>query len=230
MDFRQLKVTYRVDDVYVGRQTLAYGTSLTQLDFPDAPDKDGFYVVWPDMSDELMTGNIVVNGEYKNNVTAVASAETDKSGKSYAIVSGEFTEETTLSAVSRNLELPKEAHMKEYIVYDLSLADILEDTPEELTVRLLNPYSKMKLYISEDGVWTEADYTAKGSYAQTALYGTTAVFCLVNAGINPMIYVAAGAAAACLLLLVIIIKLIKAGKKRRNKRKSAQKENDNDAE
>lgn len=230
MDFRQLKVTYRVDDTYVGRQTLAYGTSLTQLDFPDAPKKDGFYVVWPDMSDDLMTGNIVVNGEYRNNVSAVASAETDKSGKPYAIVSGEFTEETTLSAISRNLELPEEAHMKEYVVYDISLADIPEDTPQELAVRLLNPYSKMKLYTSEDGVWNEADYTAKGSYAQTALHGATAVFCLVNAGINPMIYVASGTAAASLLLLVIIIKLIKAGKKRRNKRKPAQKENDNDAE
>lgn len=37
VDFKQLKVTFRVDDTYVERQTLAYGKPLSELNFPAAP-------------------------------------------------------------------------------------------------------------------------------------------------------------------------------------------------
>ena len=52
--FRQLKVTFRVDDIYVGIQTFEYGQSLSEIKFPTVPKKEGCYVVWPDLSGETM--------------------------------------------------------------------------------------------------------------------------------------------------------------------------------
>ena len=93
-----------------------------------------------------MTGNIVVAGEYRNNVTSVSSAQADESGKAYAIVSDDFTEETKLNAQISRMGLPKEAHMRDNIVYELTLENISEDTSDTLDVRVLNPYDKVKLY------------------------------------------------------------------------------------
>ncbi len=224
VDFKQLRVTFRVDDIYVGRQTLSYGEPLSQLKFPATPFREGYYVVWPDLSDEVMTGNIVVNGEYVNNVTSVESSEKDGSGKSYAIVSDNFTDATSLSVTSSKMELPSEAHMKENVIYKLSVSDVSDVTSNEINVRLLNPYDKVKLYRFDGVTWAEIEYTTKGSYVQTVLDGTEGEFCLVNEAINPMIYVAVGGGAAGVILLVVLVKVVKAGKNRRKRKKLAASE------
>lgn len=216
--FRQLKVTFRVDDIYVGIQTFEYGQSLSEIKFPTVPKKEGCYVVWPDLSGETMTGNIVVAGEYRNNVTSVSSAQTDESGKAYAIVSDNFTEETKLNAQISRMELPKEAHMRDNIVYELTLENISEDTSDTLDVRVLNPYDKVKLYKYDGNGWVEVEHRVKGSYVQTSMQGTSGQFCLVNESTNPIIYVIIGGCAAGVLAVFIIVKVIKSGIKRRKKK------------
>lgn len=216
--FRQLKVTFRVDDIYVGIQTFEYGQSLSEIKFPTVPKKEGCYVVWPDLSGETMTGNIVVAGEYRNNVTSVSSAQTDESGKAYAIVSDNFTEETKLNAQISRMELPKEAHMRDNVVYELTLENISEDTSDTLDVRVLNPYDKVKLYKYDGNGWVEVEHRVKGSYVQTSMQGTSGQFCLVNESTNPMIYVIIGGCTAGVLAVFIIIKVIKSGIKRRKKK------------
>ena len=216
--FRQLKVTFRVDDIYVGIQTFEYGQSLSEIKFPTVPKKEGCYVVWPDLSGETMTGNIVVAGEYRNNVTSVSSAQTDESGKAYAIVSDNFTEETKLNAQISRMELPKEAHMRDNVVYELTLENISEDTSDTLDVRVLNPYDKVKLYKYDGNGWVEVEHRVKGSYVQTSMQGTSGQFCLVNESANPMIYVIIGGCTAGVLAVFIIIKVIKSGIKRRKKK------------
>lgn len=217
VDFKQLKVTFRVDDTYVERQTLAYGKPLSELNFPAAPVKDGYYVVWPDVSDQIMTGNIVINGEYKNNVTSVASSEKDDSGRAYAIISDNFTDKTTLTVASSGMELPDDADMKENVVYELSVSDISNVTADDITVRILNPYKKAKLYVFDGNSWVELEYNTKGSYVETTMHGTQAQFCLVNEAVDPMLYIMIGAGAFTVIALVIMIKLIHA---RRKKKKS----------
>lgn len=216
--FRQLKVTFRVDDIYVGIQTFEYGQSLSEIKFPTVPKKEGCYVVWPDLSGETMTGNIVVAGEYRNNVTSVSSAQTDESGKAYAIVSDNFTEETKLNAQISRMELPKEAHMRDNVVYELTLENISEDTSDTLDVCVLNPYDKVKLYKYDGNGWVEVEHRVKGSYVQTSMQGTSGQFCLVNESTNPMIYVIIGGCTAGVLAVFIIIKVIKSGIKRRKKK------------
>lgn len=213
--FRQLKATFRVDDLYVGIQTLEYGESLSDIEFPTVPKKEGFYVVWPDLSGQTMTGNIVVDGQYVNNVTTLSSAETDESGRAYAMISDNFTDEAKLNAAISKMELPKEAHMKENIVYELSVENISEDTSDELEVRILNPYDKVKLYRYDGNEWVETEYSIKGSYVQTKMNGTQGQFCLVNESTNPMIYVLIGGCAGVAVVIFIIVRIIKGAVKRK---------------
>ena len=120
--------------------------------------------------------------------------------------------------IGKIIELPKEAHMRDNIVYELTLENISEDTSDTLDVRVLNPYDKVKLYKYDGNGWVEVEHRVKGSYVQTSMQGTSGQFCLVNESTNPMIYVIIGGCTAGVLAVFIIVKVIKSGIKRRKKK------------
>ena len=72
--FWHLKVIYKIEDTYLGSEEVKYGEKLDRLSFPQIPTKEGFYGMWPDVSDQQMRGTFVVEAEYKDNVTVVQSS------------------------------------------------------------------------------------------------------------------------------------------------------------
>ena len=123
-------------------------------------------------------------------------------------------------------DAPHEAKNKDYVTYSVTAENVKNADGDEMKVRLLNPYEKVKVYRLDDGVWTELTVKDRGSYVETVMYGTEGVFCIVNEEINPMLYVIIGGAAAAVICIIVIINLIKKGKKRRKK----GKESDNESE
>ena len=107
--------------------------------------------------------------------------------------------------------------MNENVVYELSVSDISNVTADDITVRILNPYKKAKLYVFDGNSWVELEYNTKGSYVETTMHGTQAQFCLVNKAVDPILYIMIGAGAFTVIALVVMIKLIHA---RRKKKKS----------
>ena len=78
---------------------MKFGESLANLNFPDISIKEGYYGVWPDYSDRIMTCNLLIDGSYMDTVTVVESSEkTDSATKSwqkpYALVEQTFTKES----------------------------------------------------------------------------------------------------------------------------------------
>lgn len=224
-DFTHLRITFRVDDTYVGTREYAYGTDLSTIDFPDIPERSGYYGVWPDLSGRTMIGNLVVNGEYKESITSVESSEGALSGKAYAFISSEFNEQALLHTAIIS-DAPQEAKNKEYVTYSVTAENVKNADSEGMKVRLLNPYEKIKVYRLDNGVWTELTVKDRGSYVETVIYGTEGVFCIVNEQLNPMIYFIIGGSAAVVICAIMIIKLIR---KRKNKSRKG-KENDNESE
>ncbi len=224
-DFTHLRITFRVDDTYVGTREYAYGTDLAAIDFPDIPERSGYYGVWPDLSGRTMIGNLVVNGEYKESITSVESGETAQSGKAYALIADDFDEQAVLHTSIVN-DAPHEAKNKEYVTYSVTAENVKNADGDEMKVRLLNPYDKVKVYRFDDGVWTELTVKDRGSYIETVMYGTKGVFCIVNEKLNPMVYVIIGGTAAAVICIVVIVKLISRGKNKYRK----GKENGNESE
>ena len=105
LPFWHLKVIYRIEDRYLGSEEVKYGTALDSLHYPQIPEKEGFYGVWPDVTGKKMSGTVVINAEYKDNVTVVQSGgqdthtENSARQKPYALVEDIFTEDTVLNAV-----------------------------------------------------------------------------------------------------------------------------------
>lgn len=224
-EFRHLKVIFRIDDLYLGTQEVRFGEKLANLDYPDIPEKEGYYGVWPDYSDRVMAGNLLITGEYKEDVTVVQSNEKQdleaEEGweKPYALVEQRFTENTVLNAGISNMQPPESAHNKENTVYDVSLENAGIGEADTFAVRLYNPYSNAKVWGYRDGTWEELESKARGHYVQVYMTGPKQTFCVIEQ--KSQIWIAAvGIAGGVLVIVLLVIGLKKvktrhmAGKRR----------------
>lgn len=219
--FRHLKVIYRVDNIYLGEQEVKFGESLSGLDYPVIPAKAGYYGVWPDYSGRVMAGNLLVKGEYKEDVTVVESsgklaleAEGERE-KPYALVEQRFTQDTVLHADLSDMEPPEKAIHREHIVYSVALENARIGSGDTFAIRLYNPYEDAEVWGLKDGVWTELESKARGQYLQVDMTGPEQAFCVAEekSGTWAVITgVAAGLAAAG--ILAALMRKWKAGRRR----------------
>lgn len=228
LQFWHLKVIYRIEDLILGTQEIPYGERLDHLDYPGIPDKEGFYGVWPDVSERIMEGTYVVQGEYKENVTVVKSeggeaVDTAESVRirPYALVSDVFTEDAVLNAAVSDFAPPIEAEGREHVVYEISITDSGLEESDSFAVRILNPYEKAVVYAYKNGSWTELESKVRGQYLQVEMTGTQEYFCVVEQSSNTMVIVciAAGAAAVFAVLLLLVRKA-RAHRRKKADRKS----------
>lgn len=223
MQFRHLKVIYRVDDLYLGIQEVKFGEKLSCLNYPEIPQKEGYYGVWPDYSDKIMMGNLLVTGEYKEDVTVVQSGEIKVQGaegeikKPYALVEQNFTENTILNAVISDREPPEQVHNKENIIYDITLEHAEVGAGDTFAIRLYNPYEDAVVWGCIDGNWKELESKVRGQYLQVDMTGTEQSFCVVEhkSRIWILLVGIGGGIAAAILLTA----LIKKSKSKRRKEK-----------
>lgn len=214
--FWHLKVTYRIEDTYLGTQEFKYGASLANLNYPTIPAKEGYYGVWPDLSDQVMTCNLLIDGEYMDTVTVVESSE--KSGeyagdwqKPYALVEQTFTEDTVLSVILGNQTPPKDAEGLDYVIYDISLENANINDTETFAIRLLNPYGEDAVvwgYLN--GNWTELDSLERGQYLQVEMTGPSEVFCIADdINIAPLLIVLCIVFVTIIALIISLLKRVK---------------------
>ncbi len=208
--FRHLKVIYKVEDTYLGSEEIEYGALLDNLHFPQIPERTGFYGVWPDLSNTIMTGNLVVMAQYKDTVTVVQSSDKEvlpegeqRAEKPYALVEDLFTEDTTLTVIFSDQNPPQEIAQNEYIIYEVSLENSDIKETDSFALRILNPYEDAIVYGYKDGEWTELESKSRGQYLQVTMTGNKQLFCIAEHTFDKMWIVTIIVSAGCLLLLVI---------------------------
>lgn len=226
--FRHLKVIYKIEDTYLGMEEVTYGTPLTALNYPEIPQKDGYYGVWEDVTGKTMSGTLLVEAQYKENVTVVQSdgGETADAGdhkKPYALVNDAFTENTVLNAVISDIAPPDNAARRDYVVYEVSLENGGIGETDSFAIRLLNPYEDAAVWGYRNGAWTKLESKVRGQYLQVDMIGTNEVFCLVDERADLVLIMCGAAAGAVVLALVVL--LLKGGKKRRKNKKGKNIQN-----
>lgn len=228
-DFWHLKVTYRIEDTYLGTQEVKFGESLANLNYPDIPAKEGYYGVWPDYSDRVMTCNLLIDGSYMDTVTVVESSEktdsaTESWQKPYALVEQTFTKDTLLTVALSDQTPPEEASGKDYVIYDVTLENADIGAKESFAIRLLNPYGEhARVWGFLNGSWTKLDSKTRGQYLQVEMTGDKEVFCIAKAKINVLLIAVVTVMGAALLLLIAYF--IKRAKDRLTARGSKEKTN-----
>ena len=206
--FWHLKVTYRIEDTYLGTQEVKFGESLANLDYPEIPAKKGYYGVWPDYSDRVMTCNLLIDGSYMDTVTVVESSEktdsvTENLHKPYALVEQIFTKDTLLNVTLSDQTPPEEASGKDHVIYDVVLENANIGANESFAIRLLNPYGEhAQIWGFLNGNWIKLDSKIRGQYLQVEMTGDKEVFCIVEEKINVLLIIIVSAIGVALLLLI----------------------------
>lgn len=230
VQFWHLKVIYKIEDTYLGSEEIEYGTVLNHLNYPQIPKKEGFYGVWQDVSDKKMIGTVVVEAEYKENVTVVQSNMNDISTeegsrqKPFALVENIFTEDTILNAVISDMTPPEQAEGSQNVIYEVTLANSGMKETDSFALRVLNPYEDAVVYGYQDGSWIELESKARGQYLQVVMTGTQEYFCVMEKPSRLMIIVlSVSAAAVILILLVVLVKKVRSRRKQRQDQKNQGK-------
>jgi len=221
-EFWHLKVIYKIEDTYLGSEEVKYGEALNALNYPEIPKKDGYYGVWEDVTDKTMKGTLVVEAEYKDNVTVVPSGDGEDEGegsykKPYALVNQVFTEDTVLNAAVSSMAPPKKAENRTHVVYEVSLENSGLGDSDSFAVRLLNPYDKAAVWAYRGGEWIELESKVRGQYLQVDMVGTNEAFCLVSKDRNLLLLIG-GIAAGAAVLAVAAVMLKGAGNNRRRRK------------
>ncbi len=222
--FWHLKVIYKIEDTYLGSEEVAYGERLDKLNFPQIPGKEGFYGEWPDVSDLTMNGTVVVEAEYKDNVTVVQSGASETGGnesqwqRPLALVEDIFTEDTILNAAISDRTPPEEAAEKRSVVYEVTLHNGGIKETDSFALRILNPYEDAVVYGYKDGSWTVLESKSRGQYLQVDMTGMQQYFCVVENTSNKMVLIICASAAVAVLILMTV--LVKKGRARRKRRKA----------
>ena len=222
--FWHLKVIYKIEDTYLGSEEVAYGERLDKLNFPQIPGKEGFYGEWPDVSDLTMNGTVVVEAEYKDNVTVVQSGASETGGnesqwqRPLALVEDIFTEDTILNAAISDRTPPEETAEKRSVVYEVTLHNGGIKEKDSFALRILNPYEDAVVYGYKDGSWTVLESKSRGQYLQVDMTGMQQYFCVVENTSNKMVLIICASAAVAVLILMTV--LVKKGRARRKRRKA----------
>ena len=222
-----MKVIFKVDDLYLGEQEVKFGESLSELNYPSIPEKEGYYGVWPDYSDKVMAGNLLIKGEYKEDVTVIQSNGKQTLGQEgererpYALVEQHFTEDTILDVSISDMEPPKEAINKEYVIYNITLRNALISDTDTYAIRLYNPYEDASVWGYKNGIWTELESKVRGQYLQVSMTGAEQTFCIIEHKAKLWIVVCDAAGGFVVLILLVIF-----GKKIKSKKHSRKKVQD----
>lgn len=219
LDYRHLTVYYMVDGECVDSQEVPYGESLSDLTMPEVPKKDGFNGSWQDVGNESMHGNMVLEAEYTDEITVLASRETSINGnkegvnKPCAYIEGKFTKDSVLHAQKAEEQYPDNIKKDTASIYDISLENIKTDDNNPLVLRLLNTAGeKASVFKQIDRKWEELDTAQKGGYLQIASDDVEGTYCIAEKSSEiGTILIAAG------IILIVVSLIILRRKKQKTK-------------
>lgn len=216
--FTQVQVTFEVEDELICETMVAYGSSLTEADFPVLEERDGYYIVWPEKSVYTdICNNLTVTAEYVPWTQSIA-AGTENSGKPLFIAVGEFYEGTALHILEEETDfvMPSE-RMNLLYSHDWTILSEEEKQFDKVEGHFYVPHSPkgvIQVWFETDAGWETADTTMDGSYV-VAEIPYEAAFAIVELQLdNTGLYLTIGAG---VLVLILVISIIIVHNKRKKK-------------
>ncbi|MDE6531654.1 MAG: hypothetical protein K2K96_12925 [Lachnospiraceae bacterium] len=212
-DFHQIRVTFMADETIIEEQQKLYGYILREEDFPEIPEKEGYYAQW-DYNDMPLLNNEMFIAEYIPWVEALASEEKMEDGRMLMLAVGEFYQEDVLHlnemAAASQVPLTEQDTLLYMYAWEIEMSK-QHVLPAELECHFaVSEPGRTKLYLFNDGAWTLIPTTEDGSYLVASLpYGASFALVESDAGISYAAVIAAGGA----LLVIAVIAAVR--KKRR---------------
>lgn len=221
--FRKLTLTFKADGHIIKKISFDYGASFTLADYPEIPQKDGYYAEWSTpVLDQLHT-DTVVNVEYTPYIPSLSSSVTRENGRPVFFVDGFFGGSNAVQVTQQDITADVHGVTEQWLL------EFTDDGNETHQIRYLTPGRvKGKVYVKQaDGSWHKVETGSFGSYTTFTTTGTEVEVAFVPAKLPVWAFCAGGA--ALLVLLLLLAKRIKSkrgpkGEKPRREKKGKQPE------
>ena len=209
--FTQVQVAFEIENELICETTVAYGSSLTETDFPQIEEKEGHYVVWPDkLVYTDICNNLTVEAKYVPWTQSVAVG-TGNVEKPFFIAVGEFYEGTELHILPVEVEFPITIEGMNLIYnHDWTILSEHEKVFEHVEGHFHIPEGiegEVSVWIETEGGWMQVDTMMDGSYIVADIpYG--AAFAVVEMEPNMSgVYIAVitGGIAVILVISLVIV-------------------------
>ena len=230
-DFKNFELRFVADGEVLKTVPFAYGDDLTDVEYPDIPEKKGYNGKWEEADLSDMTFSKDLNVLYTTESTAVASDQMRDLAHSTLLAEGTFSLDAKLVLVEAEEDtskVPTRGRVLEQWTSTLRDPVLTDDTSYKL--RFIAPEMKGKpgLYrLNEDGSWKKIAYQKDGSYLVFDADSAAITFCVTEEPGGVLLYVLLGVAAVILLILLIVIKKLK---KKRKARKAAKEQPEEESE
>ena len=221
--FRKLTLTFKADGHIIKKISFDYGASFTLADYPEIPQKNGYYAEWSTpVLDQLHT-DTVVNVEYTPYIPSLSSSVTRENGRPVFFVDGFFGGSNAVQVTQQDITADVHGVTEQWLL------EFTDDGNETHQIRYLTPgRAKGKVYVKQaDGSWHKVETGSFGSYTTFTTTGTEVEVAFVPAKLPVWAFCAGGA--ALLVLLLLLAKRIKSkrgpkGEKPRREKKGKQPE------
>lgn len=153
--FDVMSLSFYVDDVLLDVVSVEFGGSISDVDLPEMPEKDGYYSRWEDFDGTNITSDLKINGEYSQMLTVLSGIK-NEDGVSVLLVDGAFTEDDQL-CITENVQ-PHADILAEYTLW------VDGENTEITAIRYLMPDSNVSIQMEVDGKWMEPVAIVDGKY------------------------------------------------------------------
>lgn len=221
--FQKVTITYFVDGEKQSEQKIAYGSNISEEDFPTIKNKDGYYVVWNTNGNlENICEHRNIEAEYIAWTESVSGDIINEDGKSIFIAEADFYENDRIEM--QEIENPKIQEEKASVLYAYEWKIVSEQENALETVEghfyVPSDCKNAQVWLHMEDSWQKADYIEDGSYLLATIpYG--AEFALVEVPRNLTIYMIIGGVMLCVVVFGMIYLRIRK-KRKKNCKKSVK--------
>lgn len=216
-NFKSFSLKFVSEGKVIKEIKFSYGDSFGSDEYPEIPEKEGYYVRWDKESLENLHFDTTVTAEYVPYVTALASAQ-EKNSRPVFIVEGNFTSGDRLDAVQKTVAGTENAKESWSIV-------IPDDGNEQHTVRWLASGEKIEysVYISYDTGTEKAETERNGSYICFNMKNSGTITIVPEENNQWKLWTIAGGSAAVVIAATVAVICIKRGKSKKKQQPAEAK-------
>ena len=196
--FRKLNLVFKADGHTIKKISFDYGASFTEADYPEIPQKEGYYAEWSTPVLDALHTDTVVNVEYTSYIPALGSSVTRENGRPVFYVDGFFGGSNAVQVTQQDITADVHGVTEQWLL------EFTDDGNETHQIRYLTPgKAEGKVYVKQaDGSWPRVETGSFGSYTTFTVTGTEVEVAFVPSKLPVWAFCAGGAALLVLLLLL----------------------------
>lgn len=211
--FKEFRLSFLVDDKIVDTIDFNYGDSVPLSDYPDFPNKDGYYGRWEDIDTSNLTFDEDINALYISYLSLLDSSQKRQEVLPIILVEGAFIEGDSITLTADEQQGP--LLEKDPSPLEQWNIDIPNDGKSSHIIRYLPLDNKknLEIYLLEDEKWTKTEYKWDGKYLVFEAHGYNITFSVFHVGVPYTKYVIM--AGTGILIIILMTVLVRRKKKRK---------------